>query len=150
MQFPSAAQHAFLDSRILLIRHGLSLYNAAETQDKREEAKTDIAMMNCDLHPTGVQQAHEAANILKHLDIEVVLVSPLKRALRTCFEAMKGHPNRSAIKFVVYPEIQERLGDLSSLDLRPEESMREFGKLFGESKSWASNFRRDAHQLREG
>ncbi|OGO06955.1 MAG: hypothetical protein A2Y73_09240 [Chloroflexi bacterium RBG_13_56_8] len=61
-------------SRFFIVRHGQTDYNA----QGRYQGSTDI-----DLNEVGVEQAKAAAECLKECSIDVIVSSPLKRALST-------------------------------------------------------------------
>lgn len=60
--------------RLLVVRHGQTDFNA----ESRYQGSIDIP-----LNATGVQQAEEAAQQLRAIDIDIVVSSPLRRALGT-------------------------------------------------------------------
>jgi 2,3-bisphosphoglycerate-dependent phosphoglycerate mutase len=61
-------------TRILTIRHGQTLYNL----EKRYAGSIDIP-----LHEKGIEDAENAAIILKEYDLDIVITSKLKRAIQT-------------------------------------------------------------------
>jgi 2,3-bisphosphoglycerate-dependent phosphoglycerate mutase len=67
--------------KLVLLRHGESTWN----QENRFTGWTDV-----DLSPKGVQEAHEAARLLKEggYDFDLAFTSVLKRAIRTLWIAM--------------------------------------------------------------
>ena len=67
--------------KLVLLRHGESTWN----QENRFTGWTDV-----DLSPKGVQEAHEAARLLKDggYDFDVAFTSLLKRAIRTLWIVM--------------------------------------------------------------
>lgn len=91
---------------IYVVRHGETDYNVK----KVFQGQTDIP-----LNETGKKQAQETASKFKNINVDMILVSPLQRALQTaepisqitgvpitveqrlierCFGNMEGHPNR--------------------------------------------------------
>lgn len=59
---------------ILLTRHGQTEWNVL----KKVQGKADI-----ELNEKGIQQAEETREILKNEKIDLILCSPLKRAIQT-------------------------------------------------------------------
>ena len=62
---------------ILLTRHGQTEWNLL----KKVQGKADI-----ELNEKGIQQAEETRDFLKNEKIDLILCSPLKRALQTAFD----------------------------------------------------------------
>jgi hypothetical protein len=45
----------------------------------------------------GYQQSAECANLMKDKKVDFVVVTPLRRAMSTCHEIFKDHPNKPPI-----------------------------------------------------
>ncbi|QIP16524.1 histidine phosphatase family protein [Spirosoma aureum] len=60
---------------VYLLRHGETLWNA---DGNRYCGATDVGLTD-----KGVQQAHQAANVLKSISFDAIYSSPLQRAFRT-------------------------------------------------------------------
>lgn len=60
--------------KIYVIRHGQTDWNVAD----RTQGKSDI-----ELNSTGIEQAKEAKKIINGYDIDLIICSPLKRAMKT-------------------------------------------------------------------
>ena len=84
-----------LNSNILLMRHGESLFNIEfnklkDIKDEKlyEEKRNDIRfserLLDSDLTELGVEQCKNSAEILKNTAIKYIFVSPVLRALNTC------------------------------------------------------------------
>lgn len=105
---------------VYLIRHGESLGQAAPTQQRR---RTDPALVDCGLSPRGIEQAKALSTL--NLNVDLVLSSPLTRALQTAVLAFPNIPqiavdyNLREIGTSTIPENQPR--DMKSVlqDLPP-------------------------------
>jgi broad specificity phosphatase PhoE len=71
---------------ILCIRHGQSAFNAAY-----EETGIDPMLFDARLTPKGEAQVLAAREILRDVPFDLVLISPLTRALQTAFGIFEGH-----------------------------------------------------------
>ena len=61
--------------KLYVIRHGLTKCNV----EKKYNGKLDE-----DINETGIEQAKKAQKIIKDLDIDLIICSPLLRAKHTC------------------------------------------------------------------
>ncbi|CAI2374167.1 unnamed protein product [Moneuplotes crassus] len=100
--------------RIIYIRHALCEANVDKRKCRGEESKdpkklksikADPTYIDSPLHPDGYPQIEKLADRLSTENINVVMVSPLRRTMSTCMELMKSHPNFEHIKFVISPFI---------------------------------------------
>ena len=89
-------------STVLLIRHGQSAFNAAYGSDG-----VDPMLFDAPLSPLGHEQVAAARLALLDIPVEVVLTSPLTRALQTALGLFADHPNRPTL--VVETLHRERL-----------------------------------------
>lgn len=110
--------------RIYFLRHGQSVANVATAETFEWDAP---------LSPLGHLQALEARESLRDLNISLIVVSPLTRALQTCVIALEPHLAKG-VQTLVQPLSSERLsgsGDLGSLpsDLRNSFSSFDFSAL---------------------
>lgn len=80
---------------ILLVRHGQTEWNLL----KKVQGKADV-----ELNEQGIKQAEETRNSLKNEKIDLILCSPLKRAMQTA-EIIKQGRN---IKMIIDERISER------------------------------------------
>ena len=71
--------------KLYFVRHGQTDANAKMTQGGQ------IAELDEPLNAAGVQQATEAADALKAIDFDVVVSSPLRRAVQTAEIINKYH-----------------------------------------------------------
>jgi hypothetical protein len=91
---------------VVLVRHGESL---AQARDRSTTKRTDPSLRDCGLSRVGVQQAQALRGKLAGLSLapepELLLCSPLKRAIQT---ALHAFPDSRRI--VVHPGLTERGG----------------------------------------
>ena len=57
------------------------------------------------------------------MDVDLVLISPLKRTLQTAHLLLKNHPNKENIKYVVHPDLREHLFGVSEMTEDWEEKL---------------------------
>ena len=85
----------------------------AKSEEELESVISNPKYVNCDLHEFGYEQARSLSQCIADLDIEVVFVSPLCRALQTATTIFKDNLNLEKkgkkIKFIVIPLICESL-----------------------------------------
>lgn len=80
---------------ILLTRHGQTEWNLL----KKVQGKADI-----ELNEKGIQQAEETRDFLKNEKIDLILCSPLKRALQTAEIINQGRN----IRMIIDERVSER------------------------------------------
>ncbi len=68
--------------KLYVIRHGLTKCNV----EKKYNGKLDE-----DINETGIQQAQKAQQIVKNLDIDLIICSPLLRTRHTCHIVNANH-----------------------------------------------------------
>lgn len=129
---------------VFFIRHGLSAYNVASEEWKathsREEQKTiryDPAFLDPELTSLGIDQATQARTQVQALRPDLVLVSPLRRALHTCELLFQGE----SVPIRVCPLFTERCchaPDLSSFFDQPFEEYAHFDwtEMMGKEGYW--------------
>jgi len=84
--------------------HGLEKEHLIEEAD---HVKWNSELFDCSISELGKQQAKEANSEAKKLDISLVVVSPLRRALQTAQIIFEGHPSNP--KILVQPLMREAL-----------------------------------------
>lgn len=95
-------------TRILCIRHGESTFNAAH-----RPGGGDPGLLDARLTPRGQAQARDARDRLKDTPIELVVVSPLTRAIETAAILFGAHPSRPRVLVeVLHRECQESSCDV--------------------------------------
>jgi broad specificity phosphatase PhoE len=118
-----------LNSKILLIRHGESIFNREIQQveeikekrlfdERRNVVKFTNRLFDSDLTETGIIQSKKAAERLQHLNLKYVFVSPLLRTLNTCNNILthianlnRYNINYKSPKVIVHPYIYEKVED---------------------------------------
>jgi broad specificity phosphatase PhoE len=80
---------------ILCIRHGESTFNAA-----CRTATGDPLHFDAPLSPAGHEQVRQARLALRDVPVELVMVSPLTRALQTAVGLFTEHPNRPRFEVI--------------------------------------------------
>ena len=88
-------------TRFILLRHGQTDWNVQRLYQGQVDTK---------LNETGIEQARNAAELLKHEKIDVAYSSDLSRALDTAKAVLRYHPG---VPLIVEPLLRERgFGDL--------------------------------------
>ncbi|MDP4024776.1 histidine phosphatase family protein [Methylobacterium sp. NEAU 140] len=96
------------ETRILCIRHGESTFNAAHRL-----SGVDPGLRDARLTPRGHAQAEEARERLRTIPFELVVVSPLTRAIETASILFGEHPSRPRVLVeVLHRECQESSCDV--------------------------------------
>ena len=108
--------------RILCIRHGESTFNAAW-----RAANVDPLHFDAPLSAAGLEQVQQTRRALAHLPIELVIVSPLTRALQTAAGLFDGH--RHAPRMVVHALMRERVENSCDVGRSPRELAIDFPAL---------------------
>lgn len=88
--------------KVLCIRHGESTFNAAWRVNP-----VDPLHFDAPLSDLGRSQVSQARSALARYPVEIVLTSPLTRALQTAHGLFEGHPNAPRIE--VAPLLRERV-----------------------------------------
>eukprot|EP00330_Aristerostoma_sp_ATCC50986_P010169 CAMPEP_0114587280 /NCGR_PEP_ID=MMETSP0125-20121206/10280_1 /TAXON_ID=485358 ORGANISM="Aristerostoma sp., Strain ATCC 50986" /NCGR_SAMPLE_ID=MMETSP0125 /ASSEMBLY_ACC=CAM_ASM_000245 /LENGTH=150 /DNA_ID=CAMNT_0001783113 /DNA_START=57 /DNA_END=509 /DNA_ORIENTATION=- len=92
----------------VFIRHAESLQNKCWHESKQwSYRRFDKAFVDCDLSEDGYDQTEDTREIVKNLNVKIVYVSPLRRALITSREVFKNHASKP--KFVVVPILREKM-----------------------------------------
>jgi broad specificity phosphatase PhoE len=95
-------------TRIICTRHGESTFNAAHRR-----GGGDPGLLDARLTPRGQAQAREARERLKGIPFELVVVSPLTRAIETAAILFGEHPNQPRVLVeVLHRECQESSCDV--------------------------------------
>jgi broad specificity phosphatase PhoE len=110
------------DAPILCIRQGESTFNAAWAA-----SPTDPMHWDARLSARGREQVREARAALAAHPVELVLVSPLTRAIETALGLFDGHPASPSMEVV--PLLRERLENSCDVGRRPAELAAEFARL---------------------
>ncbi|UDL93612.1 histidine phosphatase family protein [Lichenihabitans sp. PAMC28606] len=110
------------DPRILCIRHGESTFNAAYANDG-----VDPMLFDAPLTERGHAQVEAARLQLRDTPVDVVLTTPLTRAMQTSLGIFSQHPSRPAI--IVETLHRERLESSCDQGRSPDLLMAEFPTL---------------------
>jgi broad specificity phosphatase PhoE len=109
-------------TKILCIRHGESTFNAAWAA-----APVDPLHYDARLSALGRAQVRAAREVVLGYPVELVLVSPLTRALQTAVGLFHGHPRAPAMRIV--PLLRERVENSCDVGRAPAELASEFPAL---------------------
>lgn len=107
------------DKKILCIRHGESTFNAAYAGDG-----VDPMLFDAPLTPRGHEQVDQARRVLRDRPVDVVLTTPLTRALQTTLGLFADHPSEPEI--IVETLHRERLESSCDKGRPPIELSRDF------------------------
>ena len=123
---------------IYLLRHGESKFNLAQLEPDYMSDKLKHwfrkDLVDCELTELGIQQAKEAGEKLKNVNISLVLVSPLRRTLQTAYYAFKDHPSKPLFK--VIPLGREFMGLSCDFPTDIESLLKEFPFDFSELEAF--------------
>lgn len=92
------------NGKILLMRHGETFFNSDPDKTSR---LTSIKYIDPKLNDKGIEQSKSIQEILNKLSFEAIYISPMYRALQTLSYALESHPNKSDIKIIVHPLVNE-------------------------------------------
>ena len=101
------------------IRHGQSTFNAAY-----ELVQVDPLHWDAPLTELGRQQAAEAAAAVRHIPFELIVTSPLTRALQTTLAIFENHPSADRIRVECLH--REHLASSCDVGRAPAELIRDF------------------------
>jgi glucosyl-3-phosphoglycerate phosphatase len=104
---------------VLCIRHGESTFNAAWRANP-----VDPLHFDAPLSETGWRQVSQARPTLARYPVELVLTSPLTRALQTARGLFEGHPGAPRIE--VAPLLRERVENSCDIGRAPAALAAEF------------------------
>ena len=107
---------------LLCIRHGQSTFNAAWAA-----SPVDPLHFDARLTPLGREQMQAARETLARYPVELVLVSPLTRALETALGVFADHPRAPPMRVV--PLLRERVENSCDVGRSPAELAADFPAL---------------------
>jgi len=107
---------------VLCIRHGESTFNAAWRL-----TGTDPLHFDAPLSAAGTRQVRETRSAIAALPVDVVVSSPLTRALQTAQGLFNGHPCAPSI--VVHPLLRERVENSCDVGRSPRALATDFPSL---------------------
>jgi broad specificity phosphatase PhoE len=116
---PADTEAAMSKQTILLIRHGESTFNATYANDG-----VDPMLFDAPLTARGKEQVAAARLALRDRPVDIVLASPLTRAVQTALGIFADHPSQPAI--VIEAGHRERLESSCDRGRPPHELKSEF------------------------
>ena len=120
------------DKRIFAIRHGESVWNVLRSQYPSQEERYHPRMwtIDCDITDLGIQQAKQAGKDLgKEVStIDLMIISPLRRALRTASLVLENFPGEEPSQIVISKDISEVMVDPCDIGSSPITLSKEFPK----------------------
>lgn len=111
-----------MTKRVHCIRHGQSTFNAAF-----ELTRTDPLHRDAPLTDLGRRQAAEAAAALREISFDLIVTTPLTRALQTTLEIFKDHPSADRIRVECLH--REHLASSCDVGRAPSALLQEFPHL---------------------
>ena len=93
-----------ITGKLLIMRHGETYFNI---EQNKEDRKMNPIFIDCKLTPKGIEQAKSMGEILNKLNIEIIYISPIYRTFQTAFYILENLPNKSNIKVIIHPLINE-------------------------------------------
>ncbi|MEO5786293.1 MAG: histidine phosphatase family protein [Casimicrobiaceae bacterium] len=116
----NAATESRLNNKTFLcIRHAESTFNAAW-----RDTEVDPLHFDAPLSAIGMEQVAQARSTLVHLPVELVITSPLSRALQTTAGLFADHP--SSPEMLVVPLSRERVENSCDVGRSPAELATRF------------------------
>ena len=108
-------------TEVYLIRHGESEANVAEFLD----LSSDTYIFDAELTPKGKMQAKATANKLNHIEFDLIVSSPLSRALQT-YEIIFS---KRDIKLDINPLHREYVAHSCDIGIQPADLKKKFPNL---------------------
>jgi hypothetical protein len=62
------------------------------------------------LDDKGIEQCLRAGSYMNQIDFRVMVISPMRRTMETCYYMFNQHPNWKEMKFVLHPLLREKIG----------------------------------------
>jgi len=107
---------------VICIRHGESTFNAAW-----RATSTDPLHFDAPLSPAGIEQVHNARRAVEAFPVQLVVTSPLTRALQTAAGLFASHHLSPPI--VVHPLMRERVENSCDIGRSPQALAVDFPSL---------------------
>ena len=116
----SSASAKILESSasVILIRHGNSMFNKLfhelegpgyVVHPSYFDIYSKLSILDSPLSPLGISQCMKASSLASMVNVGIVYISPLRRAIETAYFMFKDHPNFKNIKFIIHPIIRENI-----------------------------------------
>jgi len=92
------------------VRHGESAANVA-SKAQGAASLADTKLYDACLTIEGIKQCEESISrdYLHQIELEYVMISPMRRAMQTAYHLLKSHPQFSTIRFIVEPLCRENI-----------------------------------------
>ena len=113
--------------RIIYLRHALWEANVLKREHREnkhpgalKEIKLNPEFIDSPIHAQGVEQIEILKEVFSKENIQICLISPLRRAMTTCLESMSAHPQFKEIKFIIHPFLKGGIAgfmDIPSMSL---------------------------------
>lgn len=100
----SNISHKHEGKTVYFIRHGESEANICTNATAKE---SDPKFLDSKLTPKGIDQARSLQDIVHNWDIELFIVSPLRRTMQTFCNAFETYPNIDQIPITIAPVVTE-------------------------------------------
>ena len=134
----SPTESLISSSKVLLLRHANSEFNyemselmkTDPSEDELRQIRTKKELRDAPLSQLGIKQWEKAQSVANSLKVEVVVVSPLRRAIETAYYVFKTHPNFENIKFILLPKLREALDTTCDIPNNILDTINEFKKKF--------------------
>ena len=99
-------------SQVILLRHAESKHNeeskslAAKEHTENDVLRniTSLDQRDAPITEVGKEQCKAISKITNELDIKIILISPMRRAMETTYNVFKSHPNFDII-FLKYQKL---------------------------------------------
>ena len=92
---------------VIYIRHAESKLNEVMMDPKNIHLKNSRELIDCGLTEKGKKQCEFLGKTLLEFKIKYVFISPLNRAIDTCYLSLKDHPEFNNFKFIILPLASE-------------------------------------------
>lgn len=123
---PEKLYESNTNSKFLYMRHGETFYNKDIKQKNLNSIRFDKKYIDAILTEKGISQAEKMSSILSNLEIEIIYVSPLYRALQTSFLSFKNHPKKNFLIFRIHPLLTSIVTCAHDITSNIQKSKKEF------------------------
>jgi len=97
--------------------------------EKNRHLKNSRELIDCGLSDLGKYQCEVLSKTLQEVKIKYVFISPLNRAIDTCYLSLKDHSQFKDIKFIILPlasEIVDSSCDIPVSSIEKKEKYKDF------------------------
>ena len=92
---------------VIYIRHAESKFNEIMMVTNNSHLKNSRELIDCGITENGKKQCELLAKTMQDLKLKYVFISPLNRAIDTCYLSLKDHPDFLNFKFIILPLASE-------------------------------------------